>query len=73
MFIGCKSSMAARKKGKEFYAAAAERDCLEEMRVRAKHAAAPGLVFRNCRENRLEYSSVHLHCFVALPERSIFP
>lgn len=73
LFIGCKSSMAVRKRGKEFYAAAAERDCLTEARVRAKHTAASGLVFRNCRENRLEYSSVHLHCFFALPESTIFP
>lgn len=44
LFIGCESSMAARKKGQEFYAAAARRDCPEETRVRAEHSAAPGLL-----------------------------
>ena len=71
LFIGCKSSMAARKKGQEFYAAAAKRDCPEETRVRAEHSAAPGLLLRNCRENRLEYSSALLHCIFALPESTV--
>lgn len=73
LFVGCKSSMAARKKGQEFYAAAAKRDCPEEMRPRAEHSAAPGLLLRNCREYRLEYLSIVTHYTFALPECTVLP
>lgn len=68
LFIGCKTLLAAGKKGQEFYAGAARRNSSEETRVRAKPAAALGLLCRNYRENRLEYSAVFLHCIFALPE-----
>lgn len=60
--------LAAGKKGQEFYGAAARRNCSEETRVRAEPSAALGLLHRNCRENRLEYSFDFLHCIFALPE-----
>lgn len=39
-----------------------KRHCPEEMGLRAEHSVAPGLLFRNHRENILGYSSVLSHC-----------
>lgn len=62
--------MAAQKK--EFYAAA-QRDCPEEMGLRAEYSIASGLFLSNHRESILGYSSVLSHCIFALTENISLP
>lgn len=57
----------------EFYRAAARSDCPEDMGVRAKDSVVLGVLLRNYRENRLEYSSLLFRCIFALPESNILP